>query len=173
MTELIDYIDNQISECIPNMYSWGLCHLIEDDSGIHPATLQTEAVHVSPDDKYSFQFYHRLLDGSPETDENLSFGRKPTRRNNQTIRTVIFQPLGTDLKFIDDFINALPDKLALNDSPAIYKMAYVGSSITLNRDSNAIWDDEFGESYKDKYQKIYNIYAVEWELNYIKCNLCI
>lgn len=175
MKDIIDYIDNQLHECFPDAQVFGICHLIEDDNAeLYPSTLEEDAIKVTPDDRYEILFYHRLLDGSPEPDEDISFGRKKTIVNSQQVRTVIFIKMGEDdLSFIDDFINALPETFELDESPVQYKKLNLSREINLIRDSNAIWEDEYSSAYKDKYQKVWNIYALEYSIQVAKCPVCV
>lgn len=175
MKEIIDYIDEQLHECFPEAQAMGICHLIEDDKAEkYPSTLETKAKAVYPDDRYQILFYHRLLNSSPEASEDFSFGRKKSLLTNQTIRTVVFHKMEyDDLSFIDDFINALPDIFELDQSPPEYKMLNIPKEVSLIRDSTAIWEDEYSESYKDKYQKVWNIYAIEYDVQFIKCPVCV
>lgn len=175
MRDIIDYIDAQLHECFPEARAFGICHLIEDDQAEkYPSTLEEDAIKVSPNDKYEVLYYHRLLDSNAEPDEDLSFGRKKTVVNNQPIRTVIFVRMKEDdLSFIEDFINALPENFELEDSPSQYKKLNVSREVNLIRDSNAIWEDEYSESYKDKYQKVWNIYALEYNIQIAKCPVCV
>jgi hypothetical protein len=173
--DIIAYIDAQLHECFPDAQAFGICHLIEDDNAEnYPSTLEEKAIAVYPNDKYEILYYHRLLDGSPEPDEDLSFGRKKTIVNSQAIRTVVFVRMKEDdLSFIEDFINALPETFELEESPVQYKKISLVREVNLIRDSNAIWEEEYSTSYKDKYQKVWNIYALEYRIQVAKCPVCV
>lgn len=175
MRDIIDYIDAQLHECFPEAQAFGICHLIADDqSEKYPSTLEENAIKVSPNDKYEVLYYHRLLDADAQADEDLSFGRKKTVVNSQPIRTVIFIRMKEDdLSIIEDFINALPETFELDESPSTYKKLNVTREVNLIRDSTAIWEDEFSEAYKDKYQKVWNIYALEYSIQIAKCPVCV
>jgi hypothetical protein len=175
LREIINYIDCQLQGCFPEAHQKGICHLVEDDSSDrYPSTLFEEAEKVVPEDRHELTYYYRLLDGSPEPDEDLSFGRKKTIVNSQQVRVVMFIKMDCDsLTIVDDFINALPDTFELDTSPAEYKKLTINKEISLIRDSNAIWEDEYSDSYKDKYQKVFNIYALEFSIEYIKCPVCV
>lgn len=168
MTDLIDYIDEQISFCIDSVTFFGLCHLLTDDNGVYPATVGAEATKVTPNDNSPILIYHRLLNGQYEPREDLSFGRKITAQNNQRIRTVVFIDIGVDQSVIDDIINALPDMFEIEG----YKYLNVSSTVDLIRDRTAIWQEEFSEAYRSRFQMRYHIYAIEYNLEYIKCPVC-
>jgi hypothetical protein len=168
LTELIDHIDEQISECIDGITPFGLCHLIEDDNGIYPATVAEESQKVTPDDTITILTYHRLLNGQIGEREDLSFGRKKTRQNVQRIRMVVFTELSAPESLIMDIINAMPDTFEISG----YEFSNISSTIDLIQDRDAIWQTEYGEAFKMKYQKRYHIYAVEYSLEFIKCPVC-
>lgn len=175
MREILDHIDGLIHDCLPEIEQYGLCHLIEDDNeDRYPSTLYEQSKKITPDDRFEFQYYHRLLNGNSSASEDLSFGRSQSVLVSQEIRTVIFARMKCDnLRFINDFINVIPDNIVLDESPTEYKKITVSKNINLIRDSNAIWEDEFSDSYKDKYQKVWNIYALEFNIEYIKCPACV
>lgn len=168
MTDLIDHIDEQIKTCIgAGIKTFGLCHLIEDDNGVYPATVGKEGIKVAPDNNFNVLIYHRLLNGSIEPREDLSFGRKVTGQTNQRMRMVVFIDI-SEQALIDDIINALPDVFEIDD----YQYCNVSGSIDLIRDSVAVWSEEFSEAYKSRFQKRFHVYAVEYTLEYIKCPVC-
>lgn len=170
MVELINYIDQQIDACAQDVKLYGLCHQLEDDNGLYPATVELEAVQAMPDDEYTITIYHRLLAGSYDPREDLSYGRTITSQNAQKVRTVILIKIAEDdQNKIDDIINSLPDSFEVDG----YRFVNVSKAISLIRDRSAIWEDEFGDAYKDKYQALYHIYALEYDLQYIKCPVCV
>ncbi len=174
MREILDHIDAQLHECFPEAHTFGICHLIEDDQSRYPSTLEEKAISVYPNDKEEILFYHRLLDGNPAPDEDISFGRRKSIVNSQNIRTVVFVRLKEDdLSVIEDFINALPDTFELETSPAEYKKLSISGEVNLIRDSAAIWETEYSDSYKDKFQKVWNIYALEYSIQIAKCRVCV
>lgn len=168
MTELLDYIDNTIKNCITEVKQFGLCHLLDSDNERYPATLGKQGKKVTPDDRFKVVMYHRLLAGSPDERPDLSFGKNPVRQNDQRVRSVVFVKLDDDSR-IDDIVNAYPGDFETTN----YYFANVSSNMTLIRDRDAIWNEEFSQSYKDRYQLIWNIYAIEFDLQYIKCNVCV
>lgn len=172
MVDLIDHINEEISACIGTGKFYGLCRQIQDDKGIYPATVKEPAEKVSPSDKWKVLVYHRLMDGTVTDSEEFSFGRHPLVHNSQNVRMVVFVAFSEGETIIDDIINGMPDKIELEDN-IDYKFSEVGTSVTLIRDRNAVWEQEFGQAYKDKYQMRYNIYAVEYTIDYIKCSTCV
>jgi hypothetical protein len=168
MVELIDYIDTQIKNCITEAKQFGLCRLVEDTNDKYPATVERQATKAAPDDRFDVLMYHRALGGSPDERPDLSFGKYPVRQNQQRVRTVVFVKMGNDNR-IDDIINAYPQTWKTTN----YYNAFVGDGMTLIRDSNAIWNEEFSEAYRDRYQAKWLIYAIEFDIFYIKCSVCV
>ncbi len=172
MKDLIDYIDQSIKDCINEVNSFGLCHLLHGDNEQYPATVENQAIKATPNDKFKINIYHRLVNGVIDPREDLSFGRSVTGQNNQKLRTVIFIKLDQeDLSLIDNIINALPD--VFEPAPDGYRQVFASKNITLIRDRDAIWTEEFSDAYKDRYQLKFLIYALEYDLSYIKCSVCV
>lgn len=169
MIEIIDHINDSIENCVESVRTYGLCHLIEDDSGEqYPSLISSDSIKITPNDQYAITIYHRFLNGDYSPNEELTFGRSATAHNSQTLRTVIIFDIDADLSVIDDIINALPDDFEL----AGYEMVSVSKNINLIRDSNSVWSQEFSDAYKDKYIKRYNVYALEYAVQYVKCKTC-
>lgn len=173
MVDLINDIDDTINDCIGEGKHYGLCRLLIDDQGaVYPATYPDSAgkfTKVTPDDRYKILTYHRLLDGAYEASEELSFGRYMSMENKQAVRLVVLIAFSEGETVIENIVNALPEEVINVD----YKSVVVDNAITLIRDRAAIWEAEWGNAYKDKYQMRYNIYAIEYSINYIKCADCV
>lgn len=170
MVDLINHIESTIGECVGRVKSYGLCRLLIDDNGErYPATLNIQYKKVTPDDKWKVAIYHRLMDGAIEVNEELSFGRSLASENTQSVRMVVLVALSEGEEVIDQVIDAMPDTIVNVD----YKSVVTSGSMTLIRDRAAIWEQEWGQAYADKYQLRYNIYALEYSINYIKCADCV
>lgn len=178
MEDIIDHIDDGIHECLGRGQFYGLCRLLIDDQGdVYPATYPDQSgspptlrvTKVTPDDRYPILIYHRLLDGALTDSEAFSFGRTMSVENRQSVRMVVLVEFAQGETVIDQIISALPDEITNVD----YKSIVVGSDITLIRDRDSIWTTEWGNAYKDKYQMRYNVYALEYSINYISCNACV
>lgn len=171
MKEIIDIIDEAIETCTEDVKFYGLCHQLEDDSeSVYPATVELQATKAVPDDSYDITIYHRLLDGDYAPVNEVPFGRNRYNRNTQRVRTIVFIKIGVDTHTkIEDIINLLPDKITVSG----YDNVIVSGEISLLRDRSAIWEDEYGEAYKDKYQSIYHLYALEYDVLYTKCPVCV
>lgn len=167
MISIFDDINNAINDCIVNAKLYGVCHLVEDTGSLYPSTKRRNGVMVTPDDKYLVTVYHRLLNADLGDNDDLSFGRKKKIVTSQNVRTVMIFNLETET-LPEDIANAIPDKLKLSG----YDFVNISKEMNLNKDSNSIWEDEYGDSYKDKYVKRYNIYALEYKIDYLKCPIC-
>ena len=72
-------------------------------------------------------------------------------------------------KVIDEFLHAFAGEILDNGN---YRLAEVGSSFSINKDSAAVWQAEWGDAYKDKQQMRYLVYALEYSINYVMCDTC-
>lgn len=170
MVDLFNYIDNRVGECVSGVRSFGLCHLLEGDNEKFPATVEKRATKATPDDKYLVNMYHRLLNSVSDNRDDISFGKRRTTQNNQKVRTVVFVKMGQSFSLVDDIFNALPDSFTVDG----YDFANVNKGVsTIIRDRAQIWNDEFQGAYKDKYQMVWMVYAIEYDLQYVKCNVCV
>lgn len=173
MIDLINDIDETIHECIGQGKYYGLCRLIDDDKGErYPITSPDSAgktKKVTPDDSVPVLIYHRLINADVTASEDLSFGRTFHAQIAQRIRTVILVQLSEGEDVINEIISSLPDDIENVD----YKYIQVGKDISLIVDSKSIWETEWGNAYKDKYQMRYYLYALEYSIDYIKCVDCV
>ncbi len=172
MKAIIQNIDEAISACTEDVKFYGLCHQLEDDSeSVYPATVELDAEKAVPNDNYNITIYHRLLDSDYAPVDDVPFGRRRFNRGTQRIRTVVFIKMSIDgnHSLIEDIINTLPDKTEVDG----YDNILISGEISLIRDRSAVWEDEYGEAYKDKYQSVYHVYAFEYDIMYTKCPVCV
>lgn len=169
MVDIIEHIDDTIIACIGRGKTYGLCRLLLDDKGVpYPATVENTKK-VTPEDRWELIWYHRLMDGSADESELFSFGRSMSALSAQRIRTVVVAAFSEGEDTINEIIASLPENIVNVD----YKYLNLGREITLIRDRTSIWETEWGDAYKDKYQMRYNIYALEYSVSYIKCAVCV
>ncbi len=171
MKDIISQIDAAIFAGLGNVgHFHGLCRLIvgDDKAGTYPIKVDKNAYKVAPDDKYELAIYHRLIDSGIVLDEDTSFGRKNSKKNNQKIRTIVIIDQKSNIE-ISDVYNAIPDKLFIDG----YKSIYVDSEVSLDVNQEQVWVAEWAEAYKDKRQMRYFVYALEYTCEFIKCStLC-
>ncbi len=79
MVELINHIDCGIQDCISGIKQFGLCHLLEGDNEKYPATVERRVTKAVPNDKFDVCTYQRILSGTPNFREDVSFGKSITR----------------------------------------------------------------------------------------------
>lgn len=171
MVDLIDDIDETVITCIGRGKSYGLCRLIIDDKGrIYPITVNLgKEEKVTPDDKWKIVWYHRMIDADVSPSEDLSFGRSLHAQVAQRIRTVVVVHRSEGEDVINEIISSLPDDIENVD----YKYIQVGKEISMIVNQESIWETEWGNAYKDKYQMRYHLYALEYSIDYIKCEVCV
>lgn len=167
LASIFDTVNSRLSDCFSDLKTYNICHLVNDDSGIYPSTKKKNGEKVTPSDKNQITIYHRLLNTEFEQSEEFSFGRKKSFVSNQNVRTVIIFDLETETT-PEDIANSIPDDMTLSG----FEFVNLSKNMNLIKDSNSVWEDEYGESYKDKYVKRYNIYALEYQIEYLKCPVC-
>lgn len=167
LASIFESINTRLKDCFSNVQAFGICHLVEDDNSIYPSTKKKNGVKVTPDDRYPITIYHRLLNSEFEESEDFSFGRKRTFVSNQNVRTVLIFDLESETT-AEDIANSIPDEVTL----AGFEFVNISKNMTLIKDSDDVWETEYGEAYKDKYVKRYNIYALEYQIQYLKCAVC-
>lgn len=173
MIDLINDIDETVFTCLGRGKSYGLCRLIEDDKGaMYPVTVSDGPdgnKKVTPEDKWKIVWYHRLINSDVSASEDLSFGRSIHAQVAQRVRTVVVVAISEGQDVINEIISALPDDVENVD----YKYIQVGKEISLIVDQKSIWEAEWGNAYKDKHQMRYYLYALEYSIDYIKCDVCV
>ena len=172
MTDLLTDIDCLISACIPSIKCWGLARLVEYDNEQLPTSYKqdgSQGEKITPNDRYGVAFYHRLLDVSGSDNDTFSFGRNDSILLDQKIRTILIVDIKKGDKVIDNFIGAFAGQPITNSN---YKYVELGTSYSITKDSNVIWDAEWSKAYKDKYQMRYLLYAIEYSIQYLTCQNC-
>lgn len=141
-----------------------LCELVLKNNQPHPITCDTRK-QIAPDDTYDAVIYHRLLNASGEDDEANSYGSRMSRKISQRLRTVVLlkHALGEDK--IYEIIGLYPDKITLSG----YKYINIGSSVDLNVDHEGIHSQEFGGVDYERHRLAWNIYAIELNVEFVKC----
>lgn len=169
MVNLIDSINTTLSDCLGKGRYYGLCRLVKDDKGaVYPVTY-LDNQKITPNDKWPLLVYHRLLSSDTVESEEHSFGRKKAVLNPQRVRTVVVMAFSEGEDLIDDFINALPETIENVD----YRYVELSREVSLIRDRESVWETEWGTAYDDKYQMRFNLYALEYNIEYIKCSECV
>ena len=178
MVDIIAYIDTKVKECLEGR-SYGLCRQLMDDNGeVYPATYEkrgTSYQKVTPDDKWPTTWYYRLMNSTIDNNDTYSFGRAGSLKANTTVRAVLISQIDAGEIALDQFIDAAADFMVpvknIVNLPD-YKYVEFGDSISVNRNRDTTWADEFGKAYADKYQARYNLFVIEFTVESIKCKVC-
>lgn len=165
MKEIIDLMDQRIFERLGVGKFYGLCKLTIDKNDTYPRTDNKTPEKVAPNDKYPLAIYHRLLDASIAENEEVSFGRIRKKQNAQQIRTIVLIDVKSNVT-IEEVYNAIPEEVILCD----YKSIWIPAEISLSFNQEAIREEEWGTAYADKFALRYNLYALEYTIETIKCD---
>lgn len=145
--------------------AYGLCELIQKDGKSNPVTVDRTRQIAQIHDRYNGIFYHRLLSGSFQDDEEFSFGKQMSRRFTGRIRTFIAYKVQLGEDFIFSFVKAFPDKI---NTPSGYKFVHLSQG-TLIADHEAVYNQEYGNNSYEKHRTPWNIYALEYDIEFILC----
>ena len=170
MKMICDEIDREILTLKYNIKSYGLCIPVVKGAQIQPVPVDSDKA-VSINDRWDVQYFHRLLPGIVNEDEEFSFGARYERRHTQTIRTVVIVKKKLGFDWIDVFIRKIPQFLRSSDILAEYKFVNLTEPMQTNPNQDEIYKMEFGpdnEQY-EKHRIPYIIYALEYGADYIKC----
>lgn len=167
MNEVVNHIEETIQGCVPEVTIKGLCHLLDSDNKRFPATVEGNK-EVAPDNRVKAMLYHRLLNGGSVDADNISFGKKMAVKTRQRMRAVLFVKKNLPDTLVDDVINALPETITLTG----FRQIYLTKEVSLIRDQASVWNDEFNEAYRDRYQIPFRVYAFEYDVEYVKCKNC-
>lgn len=166
MTEIIDYINarfNESSVC-KGVQIFAICKLVTKTDQPHPISIADDK-QVAPSDRHEGQIYHRLLNDVAADDPDNSFGKVIQKRHAQQIRTVVMVKRLKGENWIDKLINLIPRNIeGLTD----YKLVDIGS-VSKNTDQDTIFKTEFGDSSYEKHRMTHLIYALEYNIEYIRC----
>lgn len=166
MIDIINKLDETMLGLFPNegIRFEGLCDQVIKGDQVHPVTID-ERRQVSINDRWGGLVFHRLLNSSLDPSDEQSFGRKTGKKFNQVLRTVIAVKAKKGEGFIIDFAQAIPETLTIADT---YEFINI-ESINLNMDQLSVHNTEFGETNYEKHVQTWNIAALEYEIEFIKC----
>lgn len=166
MTEIIDNInaDFTASSICNGVHIHGICKLVLKGEQPHPVSVLDDK-QVAPNDRYDGIIYHRLGNDAIVDAPDDSFGSVIEKQHSQLIRTVVIIERKKGEGWIDQLINLIPKMIS---DLTNYKRVDIGN-IAKNTDQDAIFDTEFGESGYEKHRMKYLIYALEYNIEYIRC----
>jgi len=149
--------------------AYGYCELVTKDDKPNPVTCtlkqgeKRESAQIH--DKWNGIFYHRLLNSFPaQDDEEFSFGNRISKRFSLRVRTVLAHKVQLGENFFIDFFNAFPDKMTISG----YKFVFLSQG-TIIADHEGVYNQEYGDQSYNKHRTAWNIFAFEYDLEFIKC----
>lgn len=167
MKDICEAIDSYVIDKLPcpGIKFFGLAELAKKADQPHPVTIN-DRKQISINDRYDGIFYHRLLSSGLTQPDNLQWGNVALSLYKSRIRSVLaFRVNKLAEEFIYDFTNAMPDILELTG----YKSIDVTNDVTIIADQEAVYKTEFGGGDYEKHILTWNIYALEYGIEFIKC----
>lgn len=167
MTDICEQIDQYIISKLPcpGIKFFGLAELATKTDQPHPVTIN-DRKQIAINDRYDGIFYHRLLSSGSSQPENLQWGNIPLNLYKSRMKSILaFKVNKLAEEFIYDFCNAMPDILAVIG----YKSVDVTNDITILADQESVYKTEFGKGDYEKHILTWNIYAIEYIVEFIKC----
>ena len=144
---------------------FGLSELMTKANQPHPITVN-DRQQVAINDRYNGIMYHRLISSALSQPDNLQWGNKAWSLYKSRMRTVLaFRVNKFDEEFVFDFSNAMPDLLTVDG----YKSVDVTNDVTIISDQENIYKTEFGNGDYEKHIVTWNIYALEYGIEFLKC----
>lgn len=171
MKDITDNIDTQVQTNLstPNFKFWGLAELIEKGKQVQPVTIDKLGnpvrTQIAIDDRFDGIVYHRMLNSS-SIDSPESFGANIQIQFNVRLRTVLAYKVSKFAEeFWIDFTEAIPKKLTITD----YDFINVAENMSVIKDQKAIYQEEFGGGDYEKHIIPWNILAIEYDVQFVKC----
>jgi hypothetical protein len=168
LEEILNSLDASLLSTFKDkgLKAYGLCELITKDDKVNPVTVDKDRKQAQIHDRFNGIFYHRLLQSFPvEDSEEFSFGIALSKKFVVRIRTFIAYKVQLGEKFIFDFVDAIPDRIeGLTD----YKFVLLDSG-QLIADHEAVFIQEYGNHSYEKHRTSWNIFALEYDLEFILC----
>lgn len=172
MKEICDELDKVLIGVFPSdgLHLSGLCQLVIKGTQVHPVTVEDNK-QVSISDNWDVLCYHRLNGKAdyPESDEQ-DFGRSTGRKVIQPMRTVIAHKVKKGEEWIYDFLKGWPESLDVEDGEGLDLYEFVDiTGMGLEVDQEGIYTVEFGGGDYEKHRIPWNIYAIEYNIEFIRC----
>lgn len=167
MKDICDQIDLYIVDKLPcpGIKFSGLAELATKANQPHPVTVN-DRQQVAINDRYDGIFYHRLLSSGSTQPDEWQRGNVSLSVFSSKLRSVLaFKVKKFAEEFIYDFVNAMPDSLQLTG----YHLLDVTNNMTIIADQEAVYKTEFGSGDYEKHILTWNIYAIEYNVEFIKC----
>lgn len=167
MTDICENIDQSILDTIPcdGIKFFGLCELAIKGTQPFPVTIN-DRKQVSIDDNFLGIAYYRLLSSAAPQPEAFMWGNKMNNVFKSRIRNVLAYKVDEFTEeYVFDYVNAIPEWLDLDG----YKLVDIENNTTIIADHEAVYKTEFGGGDYEKHRLAWNIYAIEYDIDFIKC----
>lgn len=172
MKEICDNLDAILLGALPSegIRFFGLSQLVTKSDQPHPVTIEDNK-QVSIDDKYNAICFHRLNGQSSFAEsEEQDFGRSTGRKRVQPMRTVLAHKVTMGEEWLDIFLNEIPESLDVEDGSGLDLYEFVDiTGISVDTDQEGIYETEFGAGGYEKHRIPWNIYAIEYNIEFIRC----
>lgn len=176
MKDICDKLDATLLGLFPNdgIKFNGLCQQVLKGNQTHPVTIEDNK-QVSIQDNWDVICFHRLNGQAnflPSDEEEQDFGRSSGRVFSQPMRTVIAHKVTKGEEWIYTFAQAWPEELRITDSAGVKLYEFVDvDDINLDTDQETIYNTEWGENSYEKHRIPWNIYAIEYNIDFKRCVL--
>lgn len=174
MKDICDKLDAELLALFPNdgINFAGLCQLVGKGDQPHPVTVEDNK-QISIDDRWDVLLYHRL-NGTAQfvtsDEEEQDFGRSTGRVFSQPMITVIVHKVKKGEEWIYDFLQGWPEDVSVTNANGglIYDFVDI-DEIALDTEQEEIYSREFGATDYEKHRIPWNIYAVEYSIDFKRC----
>lgn len=167
MKDICDAIDETIIDEVDcqGIKFFGLAELAIKANQPHPVTIN-DRKQVSINDRYNGIFYHRFISDSSTLQDNMQWGNKSWKLHKARLRSVLATKVEEfSEEFVFDFANAIPSIMELDG----YKSIDIATDMNMIVDQESIYKTEFGTGDYEKYALSWNIYAMEYNVEFLKC----
>ncbi len=168
MTDICNQIDLSISSTLETggIKFYGFCQQIFKANQPFPTTIPDNK-EAAINDRYNGITYYRLISTTPINQPiDFQWGNKlndvfrAKLRNIVALKTKVY-----DEQWIYDYNNAIPNWLYMTG----YKMVDIQNNGSINNDQLVVKNQEFGTNMDEKHFIPWNIYAIEYDVDFIKC----
>jgi len=167
LTDICENIDASIVNTLPcpGIKFFGLAELAIKSNQPHPVTIN-DRKQIAINDRYDGIAYYRLLSSAAPQPAEWQWGNKLNNIFKSRIRNIlVFKVNKLAEEFIYDYVNAIPNWLDLQG----YKLVDVENNVSIIADQEAVYKTEFGTGDYEKHILTWNIYAIEYDIDFIKC----
>jgi hypothetical protein len=144
---------------------FGFAELVKKTDQYHPVTIP-DRKQVAIDDRFDGIMYHRILSSGLTQPEEWQRGNISLSLFSSRMRTLLALKVKKFAEeYIFDFNKAMPDVLDIDG----YHLVDVTNNVGIITDQEAVYKTEFGDNSYEKHILNWNIYAIEYNVEFIKC----